>query len=77
MHKDEKEYACDRYAQRPFYYRKVPKVKALVTFGFITLQLSLLLRARYFRMAMTCTPNGHFKKLNRKKRERKVSRPII
>ena len=58
------------YAQRPFYYRKVPKAKTLVIFGFITLQISLLSEAQYFRMAKTCTPNGHFKKFNRKKCER-------
>ena len=71
MHENKKEYACDKYAQRSFYYRKVPKVKTLVTFGFITLQISPSSEARYFQMAKTCTPNGHFKKYNRKKCERK------
>ena len=33
-----------------------------VTFGFSTLLLSLILGGRYFRMAKTCTPHGHFKK---------------
>ena len=52
-----KEYACE------FYYRKVPKAKTLVIFGFVTLQISLLSEAQYFRMAKTCPPNGHFKNL--------------
>ena len=48
-------------------YRKVPKVTTLVTFGFRTLLLLLLLEARYywgvvtFRLDKTCTPHGHFK----------------
>ena len=49
-------------------YRKVPKVTTLVTFGFKTLLLLLLLEACYywgvvtFRLDKTCTPHGHFKK---------------
>ena len=46
-------------------YRKVPKVTRtiLVTFGFGTLLLSLLLSgSRYFRMAKTSTSHGHFPK---------------
>ena len=40
---------------------KVPKVTNLVIFGFSTLLLSLLSGGRYFRMAKTFTPHGHFK----------------
>ena len=46
-------------------YSKVPKVTTLVTFGFRTLLLSLLLEARYYLgvlLAKMCTPHGHFKK---------------
>ena len=47
-------------------YRKVPKVTTLVTFGFGTVLLSLLLSGgRYFRMAKTSTSHaGHFQKKN-------------
>ena len=40
---------------------KVPKVTSLVIFGFSTPLLSLLSGGRYFRMAKTFTPHGHFK----------------
>ena len=40
---------------------KVPKVTSLVIFGCSTLLLSLLSGGRYFRMAKTFTPHGHFK----------------
>ena len=45
-------------------HRKVPKVTTLVTFGFSTLLLSLLLSgSRYFGMAKTNTSHaGHFQK---------------
>ena len=35
------------------YYRRVPKVTTLVTFGFSTLLLSQLLEARFFRGIVT------------------------
>ena len=72
MHEDKKEYACelstpkDHFTTVLSFESKDPRY-----FGFITLQLSLLSEARYFWMAKTCTPNGHFKKFNRKKCERK------
>ena len=49
-------------------YRRVPKVTTIVTFGFSTLRIliSLLSGGRYFRVAKTCTPHGHFEKQNRK-----------
>ena len=45
-------------------YRKVPKVTTLVTFGFVTVLLSLRLSgSRYFLMAKTSTSHaGHFQK---------------
>ena len=48
-----------------FQYCKVLKVTTLVTFGFRTLLLSLLLEARYFWGVITF--RWHFKKQNCKK----------